>query len=190
MLKAKEKLTRHRNITLGLKKANFQLACAWEIFDGEWWMLTWYWVQLSGLSSFSLPITSRILTPQWLFFLLSIFKDLFQKWSSYFSLSPISLLSFTNILNHYLQQLFFLFLPSFFPSSFFFFPSFLLSFFLFWAQHKAWGIPVPPPGTEPRPWQWKPRILTTRPSGIPGVYCWLPYIRHHSFPEAISQCQP
>jgi hypothetical protein len=26
MLKAKEKLTRHRNITLGLKKANFQLA--------------------------------------------------------------------------------------------------------------------------------------------------------------------
>ena len=36
---------------------------------------------------------------------------------------------------------------------------------LFWPHCMACGISVPPPGVEPRPHQWKPRILTTRSPG-------------------------
>ena len=38
-------------------------------------------------------------------------------------------------------------------------------FFFFLVQHTACGILVPWPGIEPRPWQWKHRVLT---SGLPG----------------------
>ena len=40
------------------------------------------------------------------------------------------------------------------PHSFFFLP-----------RCAAWSISVPQPGIEPGPWQWKPRILITRPPG-------------------------
>ena len=38
-------------------------------------------------------------------------------------------------------------------------------FIYFWPWHVACGISVPRPWTEPRPWQWKPGILTIRPPG-------------------------
>ena len=38
-------------------------------------------------------------------------------------------------------------------------------FFIFWLCHAIFKISVPWPATEPRPWQWKPGILTSRPSG-------------------------
>jgi len=40
-------------------------------------------------------------------------------------------------------------------------PQILILFFFL--QHVACGISVPHPGTEPGPWQWKPRILTSKP---------------------------
>ena len=43
----------------------------------------------------------------------------------------------------------------------------MLFVFLFWLGHMAFGILVPPPGIEPRPWQWKHRVLTTEAPGIP-----------------------
>ena len=40
-----------------------------------------------------------------------------------------------------------------------------LSLFLFQLCNAACRISVPRPGIETRPWQWKPRILTARPTG-------------------------
>ena len=39
-------------------------------------------------------------------------------------------------------------------------------YLFFWPCHTTCGISVPYPGIEPRSWQWKSRILTTRPPGI------------------------
>ena len=37
---------------------------------------------------------------------------------------------------------------------------------LFFVVHNAaWRFSIPQPGIEPRPWQWKTRILTNRPPG-------------------------
>ena len=38
-----------------------------------------------------------------------------------------------------------------------------LSLFFFWLCHMSCRISVPWPETEPGPWKWKPRVLTTRP---------------------------
>ena len=40
-------------------------------------------------------------------------------------------------------------------------------FFFFWPRLTACRISVSWPGIEPGPWQWKPRIPTTRPPGTP-----------------------
>ena len=37
--------------------------------------------------------------------------------------------------------------------------------FIFWLHTKTCRISISWPGTEPRPWQWRPGILTTRPPG-------------------------
>ena len=42
-------------------------------------------------------------------------------------------------------------------------------FILFWLDHKAWRISVPWSGIKPKPWYWKPGLLTTEPSGNPQV---------------------
>ena len=42
---------------------------------------------------------------------------------------------------------------------------FIYLFIYFWPQQMVYLISVPWPGIEPRPQQWKPRILTTRPPG-------------------------
>ena len=42
-------------------------------------------------------------------------------------------------------------------------------FILFWLDHKAWRISVPWSGNKPKPWYWKPGLLTTEPSGNPQV---------------------
>ena len=48
--------------------------------------------------------------------------------------------------------------------------------FKFWPGHVAYKISVLWLGIEPRPWQWKHQILTTRPPGdtsfISPFYCW------------------
>ena len=54
------------------------------------------------------------------------------------------------------------------PIPFFFF---LTLFFL--PNHSACGISVPRPGIEPRPWQWKPEMLTSRPPGNSHSACLL-----------------
>ena len=43
--------------------------------------------------------------------------------------------------------------------------TFILSLFFFWPNHAACRTSVPWPGTEPKPWQSKCGILTTRPLG-------------------------
>ena len=40
---------------------------------------------------------------------------------------------------------------------------FFLFFFFFFLHYVICKISVPPPGIEPRPHQWKPEVLTTRP---------------------------
>ena len=42
---------------------------------------------------------------------------------------------------------------------------YFILFYFFWPHRVACRISVPQPGIEPRPRQWKPRILTTRPPG-------------------------
>ena len=41
----------------------------------------------------------------------------------------------------------------------------IIYFLIFWLCHAIFKILVPWPATEPGPWQWKPGILTSRPSG-------------------------
>ena len=48
----------------------------------------------------------------------------------------------------------------------------LFILFHFWRRCMDCGISVPQPGAEPRPQQWKPGILTTRP---PGNSWWWPF---------------
>ena len=44
--------------------------------------------------------------------------------------------------------------------------------------HVAFGISLPWPGIEPRPWHWKPRILTIRPPGISSCEVLRKYLTH------------
>ena len=61
--------------------------------------------------------------------------------------------------------------------------------FFFWPDQAAYGISVPQPGIEPRPQQWKPAILTTRPPGNSRKYLWS-LIRMCAFLPGTSERQP
>ena len=82
------------------------------------------------------------------FFLTYVFSILLSFLSIYPSIHSSSHLSI------YLLSIYFTFFPSCLSS--------LLHIDLFFCRHATCEMLVPWPGTDPRPWQWKCQVLTTR----------------------------
>ena len=85
----------------------------------------------------------------------SIYKSIWKKWISQQYCLPINKndISFINLG---------LILSEMIRKHLFYFLNFI---YLFLPHQIACGIPVPQSGIESGPWQWKPRILTSRPPG-------------------------